>query len=266
MKMRNVVLMVVAVLVLALAPVAQATTMVLDPMTPGNILAPPGGWHDDRAYSPALLTESTFASPANSAGSMMIDYGKFTGSQYDVVPRGYFGWPGAMGTGSTLPAIPTLSTTDTFTFWWYKPAATGPLVVDGGVATGPSPECVDQIQIYSNTSPADNLASGLSSTQATFNVASGDESIPAGWHYVVAPLSEFVNTNPNNPIDLAHIDTIDFWVTCWGYVGPWGEPGSYQIMPTEQAVYISDLEIIPEPATMSLLAFGALALLKRRKA
>ena len=91
MKTRNVVLMVVAVFVLALAPAVQATTMVLDPMTLGNILAPPGGWHDDRGYNPPLVKESAFSHDGD--GSMMIDYSVFDGSQYDVVPRGYFGWP-----------------------------------------------------------------------------------------------------------------------------------------------------------------------------
>jgi hypothetical protein len=243
MKSLSVVLMfVVVVLVAVWAPAVQATIMVLDPMTSGNILAPPGGWHDDRGYTHPLVKESAFSH--DGGGSMMIDYSVFDGSQYDVVPRGYFGWQGTQGTGSSLPAIPTLSLTDSITFWWYKGNTDGP-------------ECVKQIQLYSNTS------NDSPDVQATFDVATGEQSIPVGWHEAVCQLSQFNNIGN---LDLAHIDLIDFWVTCWGYVGPWGEEGSYQIMPTNTPVYIDDLQIIPEPATMSLLGLGTLALLKRRKA
>jgi hypothetical protein len=253
MKSLSVVLMfVVVVLVAVWSPAVQATVMVLDPMTQGNILAPPGGWHDDQGYNPPLLKDSAFSHDGD--GSMMIDYSVFDGGQYDVVPRGYFGWQGTVGTGSSLPAIPTLSITDSITFWWYKPAAKWNPDTQTYDA---SPECVKQIQLYSNTSN-DSPVVG-----ATFDVATGEQSIPAGWHEAVCQLSQFNNIGN---LDLAHIDLIDFWVSCWGYVGPWGEEGSYAIMPTNQPVYIDDLQIIPEPATMSLLGLGTLALLKRRKA
>jgi hypothetical protein len=238
MKSLSLVLMVVvAVLIAVSSPAVQATVMVLDPMTQGNILAPTGGWHDDRGYNPPLLKDSAFSH--DGGGSMMIDYGVFDGGQYDVVPRGYFGW-----NGTPLPTIPTLSLSDSITFWWYKGNTAGP-------------ECVKQIQLYSNTSNPNP------DVQATFDVATGEQSIPVGWHEVIAPLSSFNNIGS---LDLAHVDLIDFWVTCWGYVGPWGEEGSYQIMPTNTPVYIDDLRITPEPATMSLLGLGTLVLLKRRKA
>jgi hypothetical protein len=87
MKLQSVVLMfVVAVLVLALAPAAQA--MVLDPMTQGSILDPsrdpligPGRWHDERdeVWPPvnSALKESAFSHDGD--GSMMIDYSYWAG-------------------------------------------------------------------------------------------------------------------------------------------------------------------------------------------
>jgi hypothetical protein len=210
-----------------LAPVVQA--VVLDNMD--NVLQSNGGlWHDERGYNPPLLKQNT--NPAyvcDSTGSMMIDYSVFDGGQYDVVPRAHI-------------VFPTLTSADSITFCWYKGNTAGP-------------EHVRQIILYSN-----NLGDAV----ARFDVATGEESIAVGWQHVVAPISSFYVTQ--GTFDWSDVDTIDFWVSCWGYVGPWGEEGSYQIMPTNTPVYIDCVQLIPEPATMSMLALGALAMLKRRKA
>jgi hypothetical protein len=226
MKSQNIVLMVIAVLVLALAPVAQA--VIVDSMD--NVMNTSGGlWHDERAYNPPLLKQNTnLAYVVEGTGSMMIDYGVFDGGQYDVVPRANI-------------VMPTLTSEMAFTFSWYKGNTDGP-------------EHVRQIILYSN-----NLGDAV----ARFDVATGEQSLPVGWYDVVAPISSFYVTQ--GTFDWSDVDTIDFWVSCWGYVGPWGEPGSYQIMPTNTPVYIDNLQLIPEPATMSLLALGTLAFLKRRK-
>ncbi|MCE5341446.1 MAG: PEP-CTERM sorting domain-containing protein [Planctomycetaceae bacterium] len=215
------------VLAAFLAPAVQA--IVLDNMD--NVLASNGGlWHDERNYNPPLLKQNTdVAFVCDTTGSMMIDYTVFDGGQYDVVPRANI-------------IFPTLTPDMAITFCWYKGNTAGP-------------EHVREIILYSN-----NLGDAV----ARYAVANGEETIAVGWQYVVANISDFVVTQ--GTFDWSDVDTIDIWVSCWGYVGPWGEEGSYQIMPTNTPVYIDCLQLVPEPATMSLLALGALAMLKKRKA
>jgi hypothetical protein len=215
----------VFVVIAVWSPAAQA--IVLDNMD--NVMNTSGGlWHDERAYNPPLLKQNTLPIFNEGTGSMMIDYGVFDGGQYDVVPRAHI-------------VLPTLTSEMAFTFSWYKGNTDGP-------------EHVRQIILYSN-----NLGDAV----ARFDVATGEQSISVGWHDVVAPISGFYVTQ--GTFDWSDVDTIDFWVSCWGYVGDWGAEGSYQIMPTNTPVYIDNLQLIPEPATMSLLGLGAMALIKRRK-
>jgi hypothetical protein len=247
MKARNVVLMfVVAALVLALAPVGQALTLLncetgwsqeLDTLAAGAILRPPtetGRWADERG--PGYLKSSATCT-RDGDGSMEIDYGVGNpGDTYDRVPRGYF--EVNPGHPEYAPALPDL-TDLCFTFSWRK------CNVDG---TGP--EHVRQLIIYS--------PNGL----ARFDVANG-ETIYQGWQDVTTACVGSSGWSYEGTFDATHVTTIDFWVSAWGYVGPWGEPGSYQVMPTGTPVCIDE---IPEPATMVMLGLGGLALLRRRKA
>jgi hypothetical protein len=240
MKKLNVVLM-VFVAAVAMAPAAQGA---LDPMTFGFIVdtgardGSPGRWADERG--PGYLTESATVT-RDGDGSMMIDYSlqpltdpPWT-TTYDRVPRAYFE-PGAFA-----PSLGDL-TGKQFTFSWRK-----------GNDDGTGPEHLRQMIIYS--------PNGL----ARFTVANGETSY-IGWQDIVTAAVGGAGWDYEGTFDAAAVTTIDFWVSSWGYVGPWGEPGSYQVMPTGTPVYIDSLQLTPEPATMALLGLGGLALLRRRKA
>lgn len=265
MKKWNVVLMfVVATVVLALVPVVQAD--VLDPMTLGSILdhsrdplVGPGRWHDERdeVWPPvnSALKESAFSHDGD--GSMMVDYGYWAepyppapaGDPYDRVPRGYF-----EGEDNYAPPLPDLTGLQ-LTFWWWK-----------GVATGG--EHVNELIIYS----PDGMA--------RYPVSNGGEWAPGdphytgaatGWQFVTSALIGGPGWVVEGDLDLTAVTTIDFWCSAWHW--DWEEipPGSGnwvpiadQLMPSGEPIYIDDLRLIPEPATMSLLALGTLAMLKRR--
>jgi hypothetical protein len=256
--MKTRILLMVFVLVAVLVPVAQA--MVLDPMTQGAILRPPietGRWADERGAG--ALKSSAFSSDGD--GSMMIDYGYWAtgedfppGDPYDRVPRGYFEVNPQHP--EYAPALPDLTGLQ-FTFSWWKGNANGP-------------EHVRELQIYS----PDGMA--------RFHVANGGEAavgdihytgMLAGWQDVTTAPVGSAGWTYEGTFDATNVTTIDFWVSCWHQ--DWAEfpPGSGnwqpiedQLMPTGTPLYIDNLQLVPEPATMSLLGLGTLALLKRRKA
>jgi hypothetical protein len=267
MKTRILFLM-VFVVVAVLLPVAQA--MVVDNMTQGAILRPPtetGRWADERGAG--ALKSSAFSCDCPLCvydGSMMIDYSYWAtgedfppGDPYDRVPRGYFEVnPDHPEYAPALPDLTGLS----FEFCWWKGNAAGP-------------EHVRELQIYS--------PSGM----ARFHVANGGEGIvgapsyngmQAGWQCVTTAPVGSAGWTYEGDFDATSVTTIDFWVSCWSDNGigwwqpdppdgPWEPmPGYEQYYPTGTPIYIDCLELVPEPATMSLLGLGALALLKRRKA
>jgi hypothetical protein len=260
MKTRILFLMIFVVAILAAVSTPVQAGLLLDPMTQGAIVSGttdpppartgiPGRWVDLRSppfnnQGSGYLTDSAFSHDGD--GSMRIDYsGQPAGNQWDREIAGYF------DVGLFAPKMPDLSdgynplvpdSTLAFSFWMWTAGT-----VNGHVA----PERLRELQIFS---PGD--------TQKIFTVTAGDYADPVGgWTNVIVPLTSF-GPGTGTPIDWSAINEVKFFFSSWR-----GAPPDWVADPlTGSSVYIDDFQLIPEPATMSLLALGTLALLKRRKA
>ena len=254
MKKWSVVLM-FFVTAVVLAPVVQAFDPIqLDSMdnVMWNATPVPGRWHDERGWNDPFVKQNTnLAYVLEGTGSLMVDWGQFTGDQYDRVPRGYFELNDDHP--EYAPALPDLSNgldsqvagNLSLRFSWYKGDTEGP-------------EHLQEVILYS----PDGVA--------RYHIAEGFDVIPTGWHEVTAPIADFVVTD--GVIDWTNVTTIDFWTSCWGWewyqdeLGDWYPVTPDPIAVTGSPTYIDDVWLIPEPATIVMLGLGGLALLKRRKA
>ena len=250
MKVRILLLVFVVVVALSSVPAIAAPlpgAVLVDAFTPGNIFDPwfypgttdLGRWHDERGSGDGYMVASAMSAPCAETqdGSIGIDYS--VGASWDREIRGYFK-VGPEVEPQYAPVLPDLEG-KAFMWWQYK----------GNVAANPNfaevDEHVQQLIIFSPT--------GL----ARYEVKHATE---AGWRLVMTP--EIGVVGPNAPFDnwsyegnflaeMANVDCLNFWTSAWD-----NNEGNL--------VLIDDIHLIPEPATMSLLGLGALALLKRRKA
>lgn len=171
-----------------------------------------------------LMQQSSFSH--DGGGSMKIAYSQNTNPNlWDIVPQRYFYIYNPPFTTPPGNGLDmTNPATDTITFWTYKPVAT-------------ERERVVQILLYD--------AYGTPGSPARFNVT---EPTTAGWVQVVAPRSQF--TAPAG-FHWEYIQTYQMWISTWDQHGT-GD------------LYIDDMQLVPEPATMAILSLGALLIRKRK--
>lgn len=173
----------------------------------------------------ALMQQSSFSHEGT--GSMRIAYEQNTNPNlWDVVPQRYFY---SLNPPFTPPHNNGLDMTNpafnTLTFWVYSDAQAG------------SANVVQVLLYDAYGSPG----------PAKFDVAD----VPGGgWQKIVAPQSAFHSAPAG--FHWEYIQTFQFWISTWDTRGT-------------TSLYIDDMQLVPEPATIAVLGLGALFAARRKK-
>ena len=210
------------------------------------------------------------------SGAMKIDYGVTNDSAGVPNPASgydYLGaWVGVGGTGGAFDVAGTYlgkmdrEISGPFTLGnnarqmpnLLPVVSTHRLTMDVYKSVAGYSEHVREIQLYDST--------GARNTYSVQPEATADAT-PQGWSFYQVPLS----TPLENNADMTDIVDVRFFVTAWSaYVFQNFEspvwPDDYMLVPQSGTpVYIDNLELVPEPATIAMLSLGGLALLRRRK-
>jgi hypothetical protein len=159
-------------------------------------------------------------------GSMEIKFGQ-AAPVWDIVPQRYFhaGNPPVSPPPYNNQLNMLDPTTNTITLWVYADAAA-------------AKARINQIILFSYAT----------SSPARYQVPV----FTPGWNQVVAPRSEFVVDNADPAFLWSGIQTFQLWTTTWDTRGT-------------SSLFIDDIQLVPEPATMAVLGLGSLIALRRRK-